>query len=116
MVKKQEEIILGSFEYKEENKMEWKEKFDFLFFCFLGLNLNFFRNFSLSSEELRCYRDKKDKKPEKIFNLKDFEVKFDGEHGMISLKNPLQIGCSIRGVDSQETYFIFQRIDGIRVC
>lgn len=30
MAKKQDEIILGSFKYKEENKMEWREKLNLI--------------------------------------------------------------------------------------
>ena len=75
----------------------------------------FLRLFSFGIEELRCYRDKRDKKPEKIFDLKDFEVKFEEKgQGLISIKNPLQIGCFIRGANRQETKQVFQKIVSMR--
>lgn len=65
---------------------------------------------TISLTEVRCYRDQRDKKPEKIFNLKSFDVSLEEiENGIISLKNPLQLGCFIRGSTSEETKIIFEK-------
>lgn len=65
--------------------------------------------------EVRCYKDKRDKKPEKIFNLKNFDTCLDeADNGIISLKNPLQLGCFLRGNNQKETDWMFKRFNTIR--
>lgn len=95
---KKEDIILTPMICKKENSLEWIEKL-----------------FSIVDQELRLYRQKTDKKAEQIFDLKSFDIAIDEKNdACISIKNPLLIGCLIKGQNHNETNQIFEKLISIR--
>ena len=75
----------------------------------------FYRVFKICGKEIRCYNDQKDRKPERIFKIKEFQVDWEenDEFGVIAMKNQWELGCCVQGTTKKETRDFYLKINNL---
>jgi translation initiation factor 2-alpha kinase 1 len=105
----------GSVSIQRENSMSWNKKYT------ISNLINLFRHFKLIDKNLYIFEKEQDKKAEQVFDLSQWQVVLkeskpdqkdadkENNGALISLEDPIQLGCAFRTESFLKTQELFER-------